>query len=142
VSFPAKVIAISSLGLLTIIFLLIAMFPGLIMRPPLWIEYQGHSAILHFETLGEYPSDVRRIVIADQRSLHPILDLEEDGTFQIRNFKVSTGANSALQVRAEHGAYRVVKPQPSDEFTLSPDVNYNITIWGKSGLPARRVLRF
>ena len=111
--------------------LMLAALVGCFKRPAVKLEHSGLSVIVHVETLGEYPTTVRRIQIADAASGKVIFELQtENGTPQIYNFRLSAGENSTHTADPEHGSYRVVEPNGKNTFTLQPGVHYRLSIWG------------
>jgi hypothetical protein len=109
---------------------------GCFKRPTLRLENSGSSVIVHFETLGEYPTTVRRIRLRDASSGKVIFELlTESGTPQIYSFRLSVGENSTHVADPEHGSYRVAEPRGKNTFSLQPGVHYRLTIWG-NGWPS------
>jgi len=117
-------------------FLVLSAAVGCFKRPPVKLENSGSSVIVHVETLGEYPTTVRRVQISNATSGKVILELQaENGTPQIYNFRLSAGENSTRIADPEHGSYRVVEPSGKKTFTLEAGVRYRLSIWG-NGWPS------
>ena len=110
-------------------------------RPHLTIKYVAGNATVHVETLGEYPTSIRRIQIEDSDSGNVVLDLkEENGTAQIRNFTIVAGKNPVGFVHPALGSYRVIRPIDSPAFFIQTGRTYRLTIWRDPLLPAHAIL--
>jgi hypothetical protein len=141
-----RIVKITAISLLTLVFCLFRLlviavvFPQ---HPALKIEQSGNSAIVHFETLAEYPSDVSRIKIVDDSSGLPIFEIRANGKrFQARKFKLSQGVNSTKLVTVTWGSYRVVTPTSDDHFQIKSGVQYSVWIWGGEWISTHETIRF
>ncbi|HEV7218682.1 MAG: hypothetical protein ACHP8A_15260 [Terriglobales bacterium] len=116
---------------------------GCFKRPTLRLENTGSFVIVHVETLGEYPTTVRRIRVKDSSSGKVIFELlAESGTPQIYNFRLSAGENSIHVANPEHGFYRVVEPSGKNTFSLQSGVRYRLMIWGNEWSASETDLKF
>jgi hypothetical protein len=107
-------------------------------RPNLRLEGSEHSVLVHVETLGEYPTTIRRIQLQSVASGDVVFEVVSGtGTPQIQNFRLLAGANPVNVVDPQYGAYRVVRPTGANSFILRQGEEYRLTIWGNGWLPAR-----
>jgi hypothetical protein len=128
---------------LLILTILIAIVGGLwcLWRPYLAVKYSEGKATVHLETLGEYPTTITHVQIADWVSGDVVLDLRaESGTPQLRNFSIFPGKNSVSAIEPQYGSYRTIRPNGSTSFFIQKGRKYRVTIWGKPLLPAHEAL--
>jgi hypothetical protein len=94
----------------------------------LQIDVNNDEALVHVETLGEYPTTVSSFQVArfDQPN-SPVFAIQGLGNFQTWNFKLHRGLNHVSLVDASHGGYKVSSPSYGDEFQLSPKTKYMAT---------------
>ncbi len=113
------------------------------LRATLTVGKSGDSATVHVETLGEYPTTIRRIIIKDAFTGIEVFDLvAENGTPQIYDFRLSVGNNSTNIVNPEHGSYRVAVPAGKSQFFLQRGVLYDVSVWGENSRPRDVEFRF
>jgi len=112
-------------------------------RPQLRIERNGASAIVHVETLGEYPTTIRHIRVKEASSGKVVFELlTEGGTPQIHDFHLSVGGNSTSAADPQYGSYRVTVPASKDTFFLQQGVKYRVTVWGDAWMSSESALKF
>jgi hypothetical protein len=100
------------------------------------VEYAPGKAIIHVETLGEYPTTIRHVRIEEISSQSVIFDaVSANGTPQIHNIELSIGSNSTDMLQSSSGEYRTVRPVVKT-FTLRSDRQYRISLWGGGWLPS------
>ena len=90
------------------------------------VEMKGNSVVLHFETLGDYPTEVRTFSIAAaDNPTHPIFALQADPSELItHSFILHTGKNSADFLDPEEHSYKVEVSNAGDAFFLVPGKTY------------------
>ena len=105
-------------------------------RPPLQIQTLGDSVTLDVQTLGEYPTSIRRVRLLAPAG--PVWEIEATGRApQIHRIQLKAGPNSSHLPGGDDAGYRVVKPEGSERFDIHRGVMYSIEVWGPSGSPAR-----
>ena len=116
--------------------------------PPLSIEQKGSIRIVHVETLGEYPTTIRRVRIEEARTGKVVFEArirpEHQGRSgeQIHNFGLQAGDNPVNAVNPDEDVYAIVEPKGRASFALSPGTEYRLRVWGFSWIPSREKLRF
>jgi hypothetical protein len=100
------------------------------------VAYAPGKAIIHVETLGEYPTTIRHVRLEEISSQSVIFDaVAANGTPQIHNFELSIGSNSIDMLQSSSGEYRIVRPV-GKTFTLQSDRQYRVSLWGGGWLPS------
>ncbi len=96
--------------------------------PSLHIEVTGARAVVHLESLGGDPADLRYIELgpADRdESIWRVI--ARQGSFRLRSVKLAVGANaSALEVDA--GRPYTVEPESAPTFMLAPRAEYRLHV--------------
>lgn len=116
---------------------------GCFKRPAIRLDYTGASVVVHVETLGEYPTTIRHVMIEEISSSKAVFDLlAESGSPQIYNFKLTAGENPTRLADPEHGSFRVNEPKGKDTFLLQKGTRYRLTIWGEGWLPSKSEIQF
>jgi hypothetical protein len=109
--------------------------------PPLRLVQAANKVVINAQTLGEYPTTVKRIRVLDMnRSVVWEVAAEGPGA-QIRELVLRAGDNQSL-ADADHGAYRVVEPKYAEFFVLAPGMRYTIELWGNDSAFSRRSASF
>ena len=124
---------------------LLALVAGIVRfnRPTVRLEATGAAIVVRVETLGEYPTTIRHILLKNASSGAVVFELvTENGTPQIHNFLLSAGANSITTADPQYGSYRAITPASGESFVLRPGVDYRIEIWGTGWLPSHADLKF
>jgi hypothetical protein len=112
-------------------------------RPAIRLEHAGASVVVHVETLGEYPTTIRRVQIKEISTGKVVYELlAENGAPQIYNFKLVPGENSTHLADPEPGSYRIDEPNGQNSFLLEPGVRYRLKIWGNGWLPSATDVQF
>jgi hypothetical protein len=109
--------------------------------PPLGLVQAANLASLDVQTLGEYPTTVKRIRLLDVNRAVVWEVLAQGRAAQIRGLALRPGKNPS-QVDAEYGTYRVVAPKGADFFILSRGMKYTIEFWGGDSVLSRRSAAF
>lgn len=130
---------------ITIIALSGVVFSGCELAPPLRISSDGAAVVIGVETLGEYPTSIKRIKISEARSPRTLLELRADGdrSPQIWNITLGLGENSISSLDLpEPELYRVVAPSTGSSFILTTETTYLVEVWGESGKSTSAEFRF
>jgi hypothetical protein len=92
------------------------------------IDVSKGEAVVHVETLGEYPTTVRSFQVAQANHPNsPLFSIQGLDGFQTWNFKLHSGLNQSSLVDASHGRYKVIAPLAESGFRLSSRTNYIAT---------------
>ena len=112
----------------------IAFFAGC-SKPPLWVEYDKGLVVLNLQTLGEYPSEVSRLVLTECETEVVLWQVEAaEGSPQIWRITLSAGENASdLNDTAVGGRYQVMVPAAGQPVVLSAGTSYCVKAWGKEG---------
>jgi hypothetical protein len=101
-------------------------------KPRLSFTATPSQAIVHVQTLGEYPTTVRHVRLADDagRTIWEIRS--KRGTPQIHKLAFAVGANSANLASPDSGEYEVITPTDAGDFQLKSGTDYTVQVWGDS----------
>ena len=92
------------------------------------IDVSKGQAVIHVETLGEYPTTIRSFQVAPaNHPTAPLFSIQGLDNFQTWNFKLHSGLNQTSLMDTSHGRYKVIAPSEENEFRLSPQTNYIAT---------------
>ena len=107
--------------------------------PSLRVEHGTDSVTVHLETLGEYPTSVGRLLLADVQSGQTIWELRRlKGTPQLWKVAFRAGENPAEPAGVTGGgSFEVVRPQGASSFDLEPGGEYRLTVWSEAGHSSR-----
>lgn len=107
--------------------------------PDLRIEQHEGSVTVHFETLGEYPTKVSRLLLKEARSGRTVWELRRsDGIPELWKVIFRVGENtSCLESVTGGGSMQVVVPREDSTFFLESGREYVLTVWSKSGRSSR-----
>jgi hypothetical protein len=106
-------------------------------RPYIQLRHENAAIVVDAQTLGEYPTTVRRIRLAEGASGKVVFELLPDGrTPQITIFRLAVGDNSVNLVDTYYGAYKVVTPRTGNAFSLKSGEEYRLAMWGTGWLPS------
>lgn len=113
---------------------------GACMAPPLELQrIDGDKVVVRLETLGEYPSPIRRIKLSDTSSGSVIWEIQARTTIpQIWQVSLRAGVNPTILRGYD---YQVLHPKRSRSFHLDPGKDYKIRVWGRRGLPAEAAFK-
>jgi hypothetical protein len=126
-----RTIAILSLLLIALVVLGIDLW-----RPKVWIEGTQSRAVVHLETLREYPTSIGHFRIEEIPSGRIVFEgFKASGTPQLWNMQLSPGSNSIDVVDPQYGTYRLTEPKGAS-FTLHSGQRYRITVWGNAWVPS------
>lgn len=105
--------------------------------PPLELEKEGSITVVGFETLGEYPSTVKRIRVSKNSTDETVWEVRalEPGS-QLWSIKLRCGENEKDLVVPARGTYEVVVPKAA-RFVLESEALYLLEAWGESGRPVQ-----
>ena len=118
-----------SLGLLVLV--LVLGLPGCASKPPVKVVSSPGKVIIDVQTLGEYPTTVRRVRLLD--AAQPIWEVRtKQGTPQIHTLSFVVGANPVKLASPDTGEYELMTPETGNTFQLKAGTNYTIQIWGDS----------
>lgn len=99
----------------------------ILFTPAFEIDTTSQPAIVHLQTLGEYPSGMRSIEIVRDGDARPLWKIVADGDmFQLHAVSLDVGDNPVTP-SLSWGRANPVAPQ-ADTFRLEPEVNYRITV--------------
>lgn len=107
-------------------------FSGCGSKPRLILTATPGHVIVDVQTLGEYPTTVRRIRLADGagRTIWEIRSRR--GTPQIHTLVFAVGTNSANLASPDSGEYEVITPTDASDFQLKSGTDYTVQVWGDS----------
>jgi hypothetical protein len=93
------------------------------------IDTSKQHAVIHVETLGEYPTTVESFALkpANQPNAS-VFSIEGTDTFQTWNFKLNSGVNQTSSIETSHGQYRVTSPMSDKTFVLQAGTPYRATV--------------
>jgi hypothetical protein len=112
-------------------------------RPPLMISRNEKSIVIDMQTLGEYPSNVKRIRLTDMGKNEVVWEINGRDDLQIGKIALLRGENSIHVKDVSHGTYDVIAPVEHDTFQLLSGMRYRIEVWGNNlSQNAGRVLEF
>lgn len=108
------------------------MFMGCASKPPLKLVTAPGRVTVDVQTLGEYPTTVRRVRLADNtgRTIWEIRN--KRGTPQIHQLGLALGENSVNLAAPDSGEYEVITPKGPPDFQLKSGIDYTIQVWGDS----------
>jgi len=107
-------------------------------RPPLRVRQLGDSVTIDVATLGEYPTQIRRLRILNQSSNAVVWEVGvSNGTPETWSIELSLGPNANQPPDAIHGEFYVIYPLDADVFILEPETTYEIEAWGTGSWPSR-----
>jgi len=107
-------------------------------RPPITVRQQNAAVVIGAQTLGEYPTTISRIRLAEVSSGKVVFEvIRKDGTPQLTSFPLSAGDNSIDVIDPQYGDYRVATPSAGKTFALRPKDDYELAMWGTGWLPSR-----
>ncbi len=121
---------------------------GYFHEPPLRLVQSGKVVTVHVETLGEYPSTVGHVRIAEDASGKVVFEMRAKKEFigkmaaQLHYFQLAVGENSAKAIDPEGSIYNLVEPRGMDTFTLRPGIKYRLRIWGDSWTYSEKSFKF
>jgi hypothetical protein len=102
----------------------------------------GSEITVDVQTLGEYPTTVKRIRLSERNRSAVVWEVAaSDGTPQIHLFTLKPGDNPAL-LEANSGSYRVVVPVARPLFLLKKGAKYRVEIWGGETFLTKRSATF
>lgn len=102
-------------------------------HPPVHVEHSALGVTIHCESLGEYPSDIGRILVVESESGRIVWRVEPiGGSFQLHNFALVAGANSR-DLLLSWGHAETIVPQRGP-FVLNRGTKYRVFVCAPSGL--------
>jgi hypothetical protein len=113
-------------------------------RPNLRLARSGDKIVVHVETLGEYPTFVKRIRLSDEDIGSTIFEaLGTEKNSELYNITFSAGDNSIdLSVLGFDSYYRVLTPTAGKTFRVQPGKKYRLQMWGQSPHPSEATIEF
>ena len=127
-------------ALATLLVLVLSWAALQIIAPPLRIHCNETGVIFDFQTLGEYPTTIKRVRLLDATGSVVWEIRAEKGTPQIHRIALNIGDNSVF-VDADSGTYRVIFPQSKDHFSVTKGQRYQIQVWrGLRFLPENQLI--
>ena len=110
--------------------------------PELHVDVDGTNAVVHMESLGEYPSDIRSVEISSEGRSAPIWRIAAQGEmFQVHSIPVHAGDNPG-NIAPESGASRQEAPAAGATFRLDAGRAYQVKICPSSMLGLCRSATF
>ena len=98
--------------------------------PSLRTEVDRDLVTVHFETLGEYPTGIGRIVLRDLESGRTVWEVRRSsGAPQLWKIELRLGENRTQQDPFGGGAFEVLVPQSASSFVLESRRPYALTRW-------------
>jgi len=108
------------------------------------LEREQDKLVVHFETLGEYPTFVKRIRLQNEGS-HDVV-FEALGTVrnsQLHSITFLKGDNPVdLGMTGMESYYRIVTPIGGKSFDIQGETKYRLQVWGKSSRPSETLIEF
>lgn len=105
--------------------------------PPLRVSDTNGGVVVDVQTLGEYPTDVKKVRLTRANTGEVVWELNADETQgrvpQLAQFPLHAGPNQTQIKDVLYGTYEVVVPRNRDTFSLQRGVQYELTVWGDSG---------
>lgn len=106
-------------------------------RPPLHVKHDAGAVELNVETLGEYPTTIRRVRLSDVATRAVLWEIKAtDGTPQVHRIRLRLGPNGGTFDDADGGKYSVVVPSAAASFLLRPSTAYVVEVWGEGDRPS------
>jgi len=100
-------------------------------RPPLHVDQKAGVVEVNVETLGEYPTTIRRLRLSEPSDRAVLWELvASEGAPQIHRIRLHVGPNDASFSDADGGKYSVVIPSSAPSFVLKADTTYMVEVWG------------
>ena len=110
-------------------------------RPPLRVTNDSKGVKVDVQTLGEYPTTIRKIVLTDKILHRTIWELRATSPeSQIADFRLVQGHNPLIPGDVTHGTFAAIVPSAGPTFQLQEGRAYEIRVWGESSQP--RVAEF
>jgi hypothetical protein len=107
------------------------------------IDAGKNQAVIHVETLADYPTTVLSFAVAQaDRTDSPLFSIEGVNTFQTWNFKLNSGVNQISSINPAHGQYRVISPSSEKTFVLQAGTSYKATVCFEHHTCRRRTFSF
>jgi len=118
-----------------LLFALLLLAWGCLQGPPLRTEPTIGGVIIHFETLGEYPTTLRRITLTDAGGavvweIRANSGCRQDAP-QLWKLTLKEGENKASPDGCLYGTYDVLVPAGADSFVLRAGRPYTLRAWGR-----------
>jgi hypothetical protein len=96
------------------------------------VEHEAGFVELNVETLGEYPTTIRRVRLSDQATGTVLWEImATEGTPQVHRIRLRLGPNGPKFIDADGGEYSVVVPSADTPFLLLPATTYVVEVWGE-----------
>ena len=93
------------------------------------IDTGKKQAVIHVETLGEYPTTIESFAVTPaDKPTTPVFLIEGIDTFQAWNFSLNSGVNQTSSINTAHGQYRVISPSSEKTFVLQAGIPYRATV--------------
>jgi hypothetical protein len=93
------------------------------------IDSGKNQAVIHVETLGEYPTTIESFAVTRvEQPSTAVFSIKGVDTFQTWNFKLSSGVNQTSSINTAHGEYRVTFPATEKTFVLQKGTPYKATV--------------
>jgi hypothetical protein len=100
-------------------------------KPPFTLHDRQDAVEVDVRTLGEYPTSVSRIEVAEEESGRIVWQVLPEGDFfQIHSFELRKGANAADLLDLFWGDVRIAVPRDEPSFLLAPDTEYEVEVCG------------
>jgi hypothetical protein len=123
--------------LLTILMLAAAALCGCSGKPPIRVSDTSGGVVVDVQSLGEYPTDVKKVRLSRANTGEVVWELNANETQgrvpQLARFPLYVGPNQAQIKDVLYGTYVIVVPRNRDTFSLQRGVQYELTVWGDSG---------
>jgi hypothetical protein len=112
-----------------------------LVTPSVYTVRSAHRLTVHCEVLGDYPSDVARIEIVEQKSSRIVWRIKAQGDmFQLHKFDVVSGPNAG-GVQPFWGRFQTEIPTQGS-FELKPGVAYRASVCSADWLRLCRGVAF
>jgi len=102
------------------------------LKPPLVLTREGQGLEVSVATLGEYPTSICRIKLADLETGRSVWELRAKGRVpKIWDFRLEPGFNEAQLKVVVGGQYEIVVPAGQKKFLLEKGSRYEISVWNE-----------
>ena len=113
-------------------------------EPPARLSVADGVATIDVQTLGEYPTTIRRARLENKVDKSTVWEIEAaHGTPQLRAISLRVGVNSTELASPYSGTYSVVVPNDSATFRLDRGTIYILELWeDPASLPRKVEIQF